>query len=58
MDNLSKRIVEYRAEKNMSALEFSKLCNLCTQTIYNIESGKKEPSRFTRAKIEKVLNSK
>lgn len=56
--SIAEMILEYRAEKNLSMKKFSELCNVSIQTIYNIEKRNTKPSRFTLAKIKKVLEDK
>ena len=55
---IAEKILAYRAEKNLSMQKFAELCNVSIQTIYNIEKRNTNPSRFTLAKIKKVLESK
>lgn len=55
---IAEKILAYRAEKNLSMQKFAQLCNVSIQTIYNIEKRNTNPSRFTLAKIKKVLESK
>lgn len=55
MKTLSERMVLFRAKNKLTQEKFAELCELSKQTICLVESGKKEPSRFTRAKIELVL---
>ena len=56
--SIAEKILAYRAEKNLSMQKFAELCNVSIQTIYNIEKRNTNPSRFTLAKIKKVLESK
>lgn len=55
---IAEKILAYRAEKNLSMQKFAELCNVSIQTIYNIEKRNTNPSRFTLAKIKKVLEAK
>ena len=52
---LDKAILMYRAKHNLTMRAFAEKCGVTMQTIYNIETVKQNPSRFTRAKIELVL---
>lgn len=51
----SKEIIYYRALHGLSQREFAKLSNLTLQTIYNIENGKRNLTKLTKAKIEIAL---
>lgn len=55
---LGMRILEYRAEHNISAITFAGMARVTPQTIYNIENNTQSPSKLTRLKVEKVLNEK
>lgn len=55
---IAEKILAYRAENNLSMQKFAELCNVSMQTIYNIEKRNTKPSRFTLAKIKKVLENK
>ena len=55
---IAEKILAYRAEKNLSMRKFAELCSVSMQTIYNIEKRNTNPSRFTLAKIKKVLENK
>lgn len=56
--DLANMIFTYRVTKNLSMKKFATLCNVSMQTIYNIEKKNTNPSRFTLAKIKKVLENK
>ena len=56
--DLDKRILQYRAEHNLSQTEMAYRCGVTMQTISSIERGLQTPSRLTLAKIERVLNGK
>ena len=58
MKTLAERILEYRAEHNISAITFAGMAHVTPQTIYNIENNTQSPSKLTRLKVEKVLNEK
>ena len=55
---LGMRILEYRAEHNISAITFAGMAHVTPQTIYSIENNTQSPSKLTRCKIEKILNEK
>ena len=57
-DELREKILDYRAEHDISMLEFAKMCNVTQQTIHNIEKGVQEPSRLTERKILNVIEKK
>lgn len=52
---LSKKMVDYRAEQNISQAELAKKCKLTQQTICNVENQKQRPSKITLQKILKVI---
>lgn len=52
-EELSKKIIAYRAEKNISQREFAKKCNISNQTACNVENGVQKPSKLT---LHKILN--
>lgn len=52
---LSKKMVDYRAEQNISQVELAKKCKLTQQTICNVENQKQRPSKITLQKILKVI---
>ena len=54
-NDLSKKILNYRAKYNLSQLEMAKLCNLTVQTICNIENGVQNPSKLTKQKILRII---
>ena len=58
LEELREKILNYRAEHNISMLEFAKICNLTQQTIHNIEKGTQDPSRLTKRKILNVIERK
>lgn len=56
MDELSSKILQYRAKHNISQEEFAKRCKVTKQTIWEIESGKrKHVTALTETKIKNVL---
>lgn len=57
MNELSKKIIDYRAKNNLSMEKFADLCKISTQTVWSIENGQQKPSRLTLAKIEGVLEN-
>lgn len=54
---LKDRIVQYRAEHNLSMKEFAEITGVTYMTISNIERGIQSPSRLTKGKIELVIGS-
>lgn len=52
---LSKKMIDYRAEQNINQAELAKRCKLTHQTICNIENCKQKPSKITLQKILKVI---
>lgn len=58
MDDLAKRMTDYRAKYGLSQDKLAKRCGVTLQTIYFIETGKTHPTRLTRAKIERIINEK
>ena len=57
MTELAKRIIRYRAIKNISQGEMARRCFVTKQTIWAIENGRQQPTKLTEAKIEEVLSS-
>lgn len=53
--SLKERILEFRAKHNLSQEDFANLCQVNIMTINTIETGKRNPTRLTIAKIERVL---
>lgn len=50
---LGSKILQYRAEHNLSQKEFADKCNITVQTACNIENGIYNPSKIT---LKKILN--
>lgn len=53
LEELSKKIIDYRARHNISQFSFALECNVSPQTICNIERVKQKPSKLT---LQKILN--
>lgn len=53
--SLRERILQYRARHNMSQEDFANMCQVNVMTINTIETGKRNPTPLTVAKIEMVL---
>lgn len=53
--SLKERILEFRAKHNLSQEDFANLCQVNIMTINTIETGKRNPTKLTIAKIERVL---
>lgn len=53
---LADDILVFRAKNNLTQESFAELCNLSKQTILHIEKGKCNPSKWTLARINLVLN--
>lgn len=58
MDDLAKRMTEYRAMYKLTQQDLADKCGVTKQTIHYIETGKSRPTRRTRARIELVINEK
>ena len=58
MNELSNKMIEYRAKERISQKELAKRVGVTLQTINSIENGLQEPSKVTRAKIDLVINRK
>ena len=57
MNELSKRIIDFRARHDLSMEKLAEMCNLSTQTIWALENGQQNASRLTLAKIEGVIGN-
>lgn len=55
LQELSEKILKYRASHNLSAEKFASMCKLTTPTVYNIENAKAAPSKITLHKILNVI---
>ena len=55
MNELKDKIITFRAKNNLSQGDLANLCKVNVMTINNIETGKRKPSRLTRAKIEMII---
>lgn len=55
LKELSEKIIDYRANHNLSQLEFAKLCKISQQTACNVENGSQKPSKITLKKILNVI---
>ena len=54
--NLAEKMVMYRAKNRITQKELAKRVGVTPMTISNVESGKQEPNRVTRAKILLVVD--
>ena len=52
---LSEKMIQYRAKENITQQELADRCNLSKQAVHLIETGKRNPSKVTKAKIEIVI---
>lgn len=52
---LAEKMVQYRAQENISQGELARRCKVSTQTVNNIENGLQSPSKLTEAKILLVI---
>lgn len=52
---LCRKIIDYRAEHNLSQKKLALMCRVSLQTLCNIEKGIQSPSNLTRLKILKVI---
>lgn len=52
---LSKKIINYRADNNLSQKELAEMCKTSAQTICNVENEKQNPSKLTLQKILKII---
>lgn len=57
MNELSKRIINYRANHNLSQKDLADICGLDRTTIVKAESGR-SVSKITIAKIEMAIQEK
>lgn len=57
-NELSRKIVEYRAAHNISQAEFARRCRLSPASIQAIELGKSNITQLTEAKILYVISGK
>lgn len=55
MEDLSKKMLEYRAKHSISQTELAKRCGITLQTLTNVERGLQNPSRLTAEKIRLVI---
>ena len=58
MNELGQKIFDYRVENKLTQEEFAEKVGVTLQTISNIENGYQNASKFTRARIERVLQDK
>ena len=54
---LQDEIIQYRARERITQQEFADRCGLSKQYVHLIESGKINPSKIAKAKIEIVVNN-
>ena len=55
LSELSNKIINYRAQHNISQVDFAKLCKISQQTACNVENGVQKPSKITLKKILNVI---
>jgi transcriptional regulator with XRE-family HTH domain len=53
LKELADRILDYRAQNNISIQKFANLCKITKVTAFNIEHAKASPSALT---VRKILN--
>ena len=53
LNELSRKIIAYRAKYGLSQLEFAKKCKISQQTACNIENCVQRPGKMT---LQKILN--
>ena len=58
LENLPDKMLQYRAEHDVTIKEMAKLCNVSTQTVYSVEHGLQTPGRLTFAKFKLVIEGK
>ena len=58
MEELAKRMIDYRAKERISQKELASRVGVSVQTICSIENGLQEPSAVTVAKINLVIGEK
>lgn len=60
MEDIGKQILEFRGTHSprLSRAQFAKMCGVTAQTVYNIETGRCEPSMAVAASIRKVLDKR
>ncbi len=56
--NLRQEMLDYRAAHGLTQSEFAKICGLSAPVINYIETGKRNPSRFTEARIRLTMDGK
>jgi DNA-binding XRE family transcriptional regulator len=55
MKDLATDMFNYRVEHDMSQTDLAKLCRISIQTVNSVENRKQNPSKMTRAKLERVI---
>lgn len=53
---LGEQMIFYRAKNRINQTELAKRCGVTTQTIYNIENERQNPTKLTQAKIRLVID--
>ena len=53
--SLGDRVLEYRARHNISQEDFANLAHVNVMTINSVENKKRNPTKLTIVKIERVL---
>lgn len=55
LEELGRKMVVFRAKKDISQKQLAKMCLLSHQTINSIELGVRNPTRLTEQKILNVI---
>lgn len=55
MRDLATDMFNYRVDHDMSQTDLAKLCRISIQTVNSVENRKQNPSKMTRAKLERVI---
>jgi DNA-binding XRE family transcriptional regulator len=53
--DIKEQMVMYRAKHGLSQERLAELCGLTKATVWNIESGRSNPTKLTIAKIKNVI---
>lgn len=56
-ETLQKKMIMFRAKKNISQKQLAKMCCLAEQTITNVENGVQNPSKLTQQKILNIIEN-
>lgn len=55
MQNLSNKLIDFRARYNLTQSEVAKMCGISTKTLLMIENGNHVPKPVTARKIEILI---